>query len=189
MEREDDSAPAFKLSREPGGLRIRLPVRAGTFHMFLNSVWLLVWIAAGTAAVLLLLGRDASSQAARSVPLPVVLLFLGAFGAAGVVVLGRWLWCMGGEESFLVSRFSLGVSRGVWGLGRLRRFAPKRIRSILSAPLEPRVMDPVWGRLFVGHGDGQVVIDCAGASYRYGKGLESPSAPPKRTEGRAAGRE
>jgi hypothetical protein len=170
------SNPAFQVVREAAGLRIRVPVKSDRFRSLLNLVWLLVWASVEGAIILYLLRGFDPSGAAPFVPFPLAGMFLGVFTIAGGVVGWRWLWGLGGEESFLVERNALLARREIWGIGHTRRFELQELRSLKSARLQYRVNYPSWGRMFIGHGDGEIVVDYAGRTYAYGKGLEEAEA-------------
>src|SRR6185295_17544988 len=112
----------------------------------------------------------------ESVPLPLAGPFLAIFTAAGGFVLWRWLWCVRGRETFLVGRDALLARREIWGIGRSRRFDLEKTRSVKAALLKYRILYPSWGRMFVGQGEGEIVINYAGRTYAYGKGLEVAEA-------------
>ena len=169
MDSNESSKPVFWVTRESGGLRINVPVKSERYRTLLNFVWLLVWAAGEVGIVVLIL-------AGLNVPFPLAGLFLAAFTVAGGVVLWHWLWGAGGRESFLVARDALEARREIWGIGRSRRFDLEKTRSVKATRLKYRVIYPSWGRMFVGHGEGEIVIDCAGRTYAYGKGLELAEA-------------
>lgn len=176
MDRNQFSTPAFRATREAQGLRIRVPVQSNRFGTLLNFVWLMIWAAAEAAILLFILGGLGSPGLASSVSLPIAGLLLAAFTIAGGVVLWRWLWCVGGGETFVVTRDALSARRGIWGIGRSRTFAFKKIRSVRAARLRYRVLTPSWGRMFIGHAGSEIVIDWDGRDYFYGNGLEETEA-------------
>ena len=171
MDRTEFSNPALGVTREPGGLRISVPVKSERFRTLLNFVWLVVWAVGEITIVVFLFGGRL-----LPVPLPVAGLFLAAFSIAGGVVLWRWLWSIGGREVFLVARDGLRVRREIWGLGHSRNFEFEKIRSLRAGRLKYRVIYPSWGRMFIGHDESEIVIDCEGRRYAYGKGLEEIEA-------------
>jgi hypothetical protein len=176
MNKNGISNPAFRVNREPEGLRVRVPVKADSFRSLLNLVWLLVWGAAEAAIILFLSGTIKTSGAIPAVSLPLGGLFLAAFTIAGGFVLWRWLWGMGGMESFLVERHALLVRREIWGVGHSRRFDLDELRSIQAERLNYRMIYPLWGRMFIGHDEGEIVIVCGGHTHSYGKGLREDEA-------------
>jgi|SRR6185503_6387033 len=176
MDKNEFSKPVFWVTRESGGLRINVPVKPEGYRTLLNLVWLLVWAAGEIAIVIFILGGFNAPEFLPAVPLPLAGLFLAAFTLAGGAVLWRWLWRAGGRESFLVARDALLARREVWGIGRSRRFDLAKTRSVKAGRLKSRVLSSTWGRMFVGLGESQIVIDCAGRTYGYGKGLEEAEA-------------
>jgi hypothetical protein len=176
MNKNEFSNPAFRVSREPGGLCVRVPVKSDSFRNLLNLVWLLVWTAAEAAIILFLMGSFKSSGAIPSFSPPLGGLFLAAFTIAGGFLLWRWLWGMGGMESFLVERYALMARREIWGFGHSRRFDLDELRSIKAERLDYRMIYPLWGRMFIGHDEGEIVVVCAGHTHSYGKGLTEDEA-------------
>jgi hypothetical protein len=176
MDRNETVNSAFRVIRKPEGLCISVPVKAERFRTLLNLVWLLVWGAGEVAIVLFMLGGFSPPGLATAVSLPLAGLFLAAFTAAGGVVLWRGLWCVGGRETFIVSRNALLATREIWGAGHSRKFDLEKIRSVRAGRLKYRVIYPSWGRMFIGHDESEIVIDCGGRTYAYGKGLEEAEA-------------
>ena len=154
----ESSNPAFQVVREAGALQVTVPVKTERFRTLLSLVWLLVW----AAALPPLLG---SSD-------PLAGPFLAAFTLAGGVVLWRWLWRVGGRETFRVAGDTLVARRGVWGIGRSRTFDLRKIKSVKAGRLLYQVVYPSWGRMFIGHDESEVLID----GRAYGKGLEDAEA-------------
>ncbi len=176
MDRTTFSNPAFQVVRETAGLRIRMPVKSDRFRSLLNLVWLLVWATVEGAIILFLLRGSGPSGGTPYLPLPVAGLFLAVFTVAGGVVGWRWMWGLGGEESFLVEQNALLVRREIWGIGHTRKFELGQLRSLKAGRLQYRITYPSWGRMFIGHGDGEIVVDHAGHTFSYGKGLEEAEA-------------
>ena len=176
MDDKELSMPAFSVTRDPAGLRINVPVKTEKFRTLLNLVWLLVWAVGEVVVLTSILGGFGTPEVTPSVALPVSGLFLGALTLAGGVVLWRWLWCMGGQETFLITREALLVRREIWGIGRSRRFAYGKIRSLKASRLSYGLFYPSWGRMFIGHDGSEIVIDYAGLRHSYGKGLEDAEA-------------
>jgi len=169
MNRNEYVNPAFKVARESEGLRIGVPVKPERFRTLLNLVWLLVWAAGEAAIILFLLGTPSGSR-------PLAGLILTTFTLAGGIVLWRWLWIMGGRETFLVTPTALLARREIWGIGHTRKLDLEKIRSVRAEWLRYRVIYPSWGRMFVGHEESQIVIQSAGRAYPYGRGLEEAEA-------------
>jgi hypothetical protein len=65
----------------------------------------------------------------------------------------------------------LVVAREILGIGRARTFPRERIRKIRASRLHYRLVYPTWGRMFVGTGDGEIVVETDNGSAVYGKGL------------------
>lgn len=170
------SNPAFQVVREPAGLSIRVPVKTDRFRSLLNLVWVLIWAAVEGAIVLHLLGAFGPPETPPSFPLPLTGLFLGIFGAAGGLVCWRWVWGLGGREIFRVEADALVARREIWGIGHTRSFDLERLRSLGAGRLNYQVHYPSWGRMFIGHGEGEIVVDHAGRTFAYGKGLEEAEA-------------
>jgi len=176
MNTSERSNPAFRVSREAGGLRICVPVKRDRFRSLLNLVWLLVWTVAEAVLILLISGAFNRSGLFPAVSVPAVGLFLAVFTIAGGVVLWRWLWGMGGRESFEVGREALLARREIWGFGHSRRFELDELRSVTAGRLNYRMIYPHWGRMFIGNDEGQIVIVGAGHTHAYGKGLSEAEA-------------
>lgn len=176
MERNELPAPSFRVTREPRGLRIDVPVQSGRFRTLLNFVWLGVWAAGEAAIIAFLLGGFGVPESVASVSLPIAGLFLAAYTAAGGIVLWRWLWCVGGRDTFRVTPDALLVRREICGIGPTRSFPLEKITSVRTDPLRYRVLYPSWSRMFLDPDGSEVVIVCAGRMYAYGKGLEEAEA-------------
>lgn len=154
------------MSRDSEGLRIVLPVKAGQYRRLLDLIWLCVW--AGVEAVLV-----ASLAGARVLPTrpPLLGALTVTFTAAGVFLWYRWLWYWTGKETFVVRADRLTATRGFLGLGRSRTFPRSQIRRIRGRRLKYFLIYPSWGRMFLGNGDGEVVIELGQESLVYAKGL------------------
>ncbi len=159
------------MSRDGGQLRVVLPVKAGKYRALLDFAWFCVWLAA--EAVL-----AAAAAGARILPAPrgALIVPLALFTAAGVFLGYRWLWYWGGRERFAVERDRLVVAREILGVGRVRSFPRERVRDVRARRLHYRLVYPSWGRMFVGTGDGEIVIEADGDSAVYGKGLDLSEA-------------
>jgi hypothetical protein len=176
MDKNEISHPAFGVRREPGELHISLPVKSDRFRTLLNLVWLVIWAAGEIAIVLFILGPLGRPGVDPSPALPLSLVFLAAFTAGGGIVLWRWLWRVGGRETFLVVRGEISARREIWGIGHSRTFDLERIGSVNAGRLKYRVIYPSWGRMFIGQDESELVIEWAGRSYVYGKGLTTAEA-------------
>jgi len=155
------------MSRDRGALRVVLPVKAGKYRAVVDFVWLCVWLAA--EAVL-----AASALGARIFPGPrgILIVPLVLFTAAGVFLAYRLLWYWGGRERFQVEPDRLVVAREIFGLGRVRGFPRERVLDVRARRLHYRLVYPSWGRMFVGTGDGEIIIESDGDSVAYAKGLD-----------------
>jgi len=171
MERLVFRHPRLRMSRNPEGLEIILPVNAGKFRRLLDALWLGVWgvvegmLVATLAGVPLLPGTT-----------PVLVLLTVLFGGAGVFLGIRCLWYGTGRERFVVQPDRLTVARQILGLGPNRTVPASEIRSVRGLPLLYRFVYPSWGRLFVGTETGQIVVEGEHARWIYGKGLELEEA-------------
>lgn len=174
MEYEGFTHPGVRMVRDPGRLEVTLPVKAQKYRRLLHLVWAWIWLSGEVILIATLAGYDIVP--APPPPRAFLLTFFAAFTAAGVFVLWRLLWYMAGRETFDVTRGRLLVRRSMLGLGRTRTFEPGRIRSIRGQQLSYRVVYPSWGRMFIGHGNGEVLIDTADGSYAYARGLEEEEA-------------
>jgi len=176
MKRNEFSIPAYSVTREAGGLRFRVPVKSERFRILLNLAWLLVWAMGESAIVRYLLVGSSPAGSFHPVSHPLAGLFLAAFTVAGGVVLWRCLWYMAGRETFLLAPDALRARREIWGIGRSQEFPLDKIESVKAVRLNYRVIYPSWGRRFIGHDENEIVIECAGRTYSYGKGLEEAEA-------------
>jgi len=176
MDRTTFTSPAFQVARVSSGLRVSVPVKSDRFRSLLNLVWFVVWLVVEGAILEFLVGGFGPAGSVSSVPLSLAAGFLAVFTAAGGVVGWRWLWCLGGRESFLVEQAALVARREIWGVGHTRRFDLQELTSLKAGRLKYRVTYPSWGRMFIGHGDGEIVVDYAGHTFAYGKGLEEAEA-------------
>lgn len=79
-------------------------------------------------------------------------------------------------ESFLITLESLTARRDIWGIGHSRIYALGSIRSVNAERLKYRVNIHSWWRMFIGHGERQILVDWSGRTYAYGKGLEEVEA-------------
>lgn len=176
MEKNEVSKLPFRVTHEPAGLCIHVPVKSDKVRALLNLVWLLVW-AGGEVAIAIIVLRGVRPQDLVSPDsFPLAELFLAAFTVAGGVVLWRYLWCVGGSEVFRVEHDALLVKRGIWRLGHTRAFSYENIERLRAARLKYRLIYPSWGRMFIGHDESEITIVCDGRTYAYGKGLRQNDA-------------
>ena len=171
MEAPEFRHPRLHMSRDRGALRIVLPVTAGKFRVLLDFVWLCVWL--GAEGVLI-----ASVAGIMILPGPRNLLIvpLILFSAAGAFLTYRWLWYWGGRERFVAEPGRLVAAREIFGIGRRRRFTREEIRDVHVRRLRYRFAYPSWGRMFIGTGDGEIVIETNAGEIVYGKGLDLEEA-------------
>jgi len=172
MENSEFSHPGLRMIRDSQSLRIVLPVKAEWYRRLLHGMWFLIWMAGEAVLVLGLLGR----QPVPPLPQPVLVAFLAAFTAAGGFVLYRLLWYLAGREIYVVRRDGLTVRREIEGVGFTRSFERPAIRRITGSRLKFDVVYPSWGRMFIGHGEGEILIEVDGKTREYGKGLEVEEA-------------
>jgi len=159
------------MSRDRDALRVELPVKAGKYRTLLDFVWFCVWLVAEAVLV-------ASVAGARILPAsqPILIAPLILFSVAGVFLAYRWLWYWGGRERFEVEPERLVVAREILGLGRVRCFPRARVRGVRARRLHYRLVYPSWGRMFVGTGDGEIVVDADGEEATFAKGLDLEEA-------------
>ena len=172
MEETEFTHPGLRMIRDSDAFTVLLPVKSQRYRRLLHLVWFAVWLAGEAALVASLLGW----KALPAPPIPAIVAFLGVFTAAGLFVLYRLLWYMAGRETFVVRRDRLEVKREIWGLGRRRSFERRSIRKISGQRLNYDVVYPSWGRMFIGHGEGEILIESDGRAAAYGKGLEEEEA-------------
>lgn len=159
------------MSRNGVDLRIDLPVKAGRFRRLVDFVWLCVWIAVEGSLIAELAGVRILPRPPSSLALPTVL-----FTAAGLFLLYRCLWYWTGRERFVAGPLGLVVRRQILGLGRTWTFPKDQIFDIRAERMRYRMVYPSWGRMFIGNGDGRIVVEAEGRSHLFGKGLEMEEA-------------
>jgi hypothetical protein len=172
MEESDFTHPGLRMIREPRAFTVILPVKAQRFRRLLHVVWFVVWLAGEAALIASLLGW----QRIPAPPKAVAAVFLTAFTVAGAFVLYRLLWYLAGREEFVATGDRLRVRRQIVGFGHTRTFERRTIRKIRGRRLNYEVVYPSWGRMFIGHGEGEILIETDGAAHAYGKGLEEEEA-------------
>jgi hypothetical protein len=164
--------PGLRMVHDEQGFRVLLPVKTQRYRKLLHTVWFLVWMAGEAALLASLFGWWAIATPPRIVLIP----FTAAFTAAGMFVLYRLLWYWAGREKFTVSGGRLTVRRQFLGMGRTWTFKPGTVRAIRGRQLDYRVVYPSWGRPFIGHGEGEIVVDAADGTHEFAKGLEEDEA-------------
>jgi len=173
MEDTEFSHPGLQMTRDGEALRILLPVKNDRYRGLLHLVWLGIWLTVEIALVAAVLGW----RPFPSPPTGVLIGFLAVFTMAGAYEAYRLLWYTTGRETFVVTRDRLALRREIAGLGRTRIFERGSIRSIRGRRLTYGVIYPSWGRMFIGHGEGEIhLMEISGNSYSYGKGLEIEEA-------------
>ncbi len=172
MEEAEFTHPGLRMIRDANAFTVILPVKSQRYRRLLHLVWFVVWLAGEASLVASLLGW----QALPAPPRPALVAFLTVFTAGGLYVLYRLLWYVAGKETFVVGRDRLQVRREIWGLGHGRTFERRSIRNISGQRLNYDVVYPSWGRMFIGHGEGEILVESDGRAYAYGKGLEEEEA-------------
>jgi hypothetical protein len=172
MEEDEFTHPGLRMVREPRAFRVVLPVKSDRFRRFLHLVWFVVWLAGEAALIAGLRGM----LPMPAPPQPVLLTFLAVFTAAGFFVLYRLLWYMAGREAYTVTGDGLTVRSEIWGIGHTRQFDRRSIRKIRGRRLNYEVVYPSWGRMFIGHGNGEILVELDGEAHAYGKGLKEEEA-------------
>jgi hypothetical protein len=154
------------MGRDHGALAIILPVSVGPYRLLVDLVWFGVWLAVEGALLASLAGARILPGGGRLLLIPFLL-----FTVAGFFLAYRLLWYWGGRERFVAGPDGLRVAREIFGLGRERAFPPEQVRGLRVRRLHLRLAYPLWGRMFVGNGNGELLIDTGGAEVAYGKGL------------------
>ena len=172
MEENEFTHPGLRMIRDGGRLFLLVPVKAQRYRRLLHLMWFLIWMAGEAALVAGLLGWNRIPAPPR----PVLIAFLSAFTIAGVYILYRLLWYMAGRETFVVTPTNLVAKREIWGIGHTRTFDRDKIQNLWGQRFNYEVVYPSWGRMFIGHGDGEILIESDGKTYAYGKGLEEKEA-------------
>jgi hypothetical protein len=172
MEDGEFKHPGLRMISTVDGLHIILPVKAERYRQLLYLVWFLVWMGGEAALVAGFIGWK--SLPVPPEPFPIV--FLAAFTAAGAFVFYRLLWYSVGREVFNITRDMVTARRQIWRVGHARTFYRERIQDVRARPLEYQIVYPSWGRMFIGHGDGEILIESDGKTFAYGKGLEMNEA-------------
>jgi hypothetical protein len=164
--------PGLRMVHDVHGLRVLLPVKAQRYRKLLHAIWFAIWMVGEALLVASLIGWEALPAP----PLPILIPFLAAFSAAGLFVLYRLLWYWAGREKFTVSDGRIEVRRELLGIGRTWVFGRDSVRGIRGQRLEYRVVYPAWGRMFIGHGEGEIVIEGPDGPVAFAKGVEEDEA-------------
>lgn len=171
VETSDLTHPRIRMSRDTEGLHVVLPVKTTKYRWLLDLLWFGVWAVAEGVLIATLLGANVLPASASLLG-----VLLGAFTLAGLFLAYRVLWYWSGKERFDVQAGRLTAAREILGLGRTRTFLRNRIRRIRAQRLRYRVIYPSWGRMFLGNGHGELLIEVDGGSHAYAKGLEVDEA-------------
>jgi len=174
MEEEDSefTHPGLRMYRDSEGFHVVLPVKAQRYRRLLHFVWLLIWLAGETA----LIASMAGWTAVPAPPAPILIAFTAAFTAAGIFVLYRLLWYWAGRESFHVAKDEVLVQLKMFGIGPTWTFDRRKILDMRAGRLDYEVVYPSWGRGFIGHGDGEILIETDKGVESFAKGLEEGEA-------------
>ena len=172
MEIDEFTHPGLRIFRDDEGFQILLPVKADRYRRLLHLVWALV----GLVVEVLLLAAIFGWQAESSPPRPVLIGLLAVFTVGWAYMVYRFLWYAVGRERFIVTRDMVRVRREILGVAFPRVFTRDRIRNIRAGRFDYRVIYPSWGRMFIGHGEGEILIDTPERTYAYGRGLEEDEA-------------
>jgi len=172
MEIDEFTHPGLRVFRGADGFQILLPVKAERYRRLLHLLWVVVGLAVAVVLAAAVLGWEPVPLPPR--PLLAGLLAVFTVGCAYLVY--RWLWYAGGRERFIVTRDMVRVRREILGLGFQRVFKRTEIRNIRAGRFGYRVIYPSWGRMFIGHGEGEILIETRHRTYAYGRGLEEDEA-------------
>ena len=174
MEDEDNefTHPGLRMYRDADGFHVVLPAKAQRYRRLLHVVWLVIWLVGEVGLVATLAGWSALPAP----PLPILLAFTAAFTAAGAFVLYRLLWYWAGRESFHVTKDQLLVQRTMVGIGPTWKVERRKILDLRAGRLDYQVVYPSWGRMFIGHGDGEILIETDKGVESFAKGLEENEA-------------
>jgi len=172
MEHDEYTHPGLRIFRDPEGFQVLLPVKADRFRRLLHLVWVVV-------GLVVIAGLVAAVRGWAPVPFPpqsVLVTMLAAFSAGWLFITYRFLWYAAGRERFIVSRDIIRVRREILGIAVSRSFRRDEIRNIRAGRFDYRVIYPSWGRMFIGHGEGEILIETRRGVHAYGRGLEEDEA-------------
>jgi hypothetical protein len=169
---KDQTRPfRHRVADDPNGIRIILPVKPQRFRMLLHLVWSAAWILFGASVLWIRPLSSAGAVSSDSPPRLFVILGVAVFLAGGIFVVWRWLWYLAGTETIRVDPRKLSISRGIAGLRITRGFEIAQIKDLRVRPLIYKVIYPSWGRMFVGHGDSQILFDDENGFHAFARGL------------------
>jgi hypothetical protein len=172
MEEDEFTHPGLRIFRDSDGFQILLPVKAERYRRLLHLVWMLVGLGVEVVLIAALLGWEPVPFPPR----PFLAVLVALFSMAWAFLLYRWLWYAVGRERFIVTRDMVRVRREILGLALSRVFEREKIRDIRAGRFGYWIVYPSWGRMFIGHGEGEILIDTPGRTYAYGRGLEEDEA-------------
>lgn len=172
MEHDEYTHPGLRIFRDTEGFHLLLPVKAERYRRLLHLVWLVVGLAAGVLLVAALQGWSPVPMPPR----PVLIGMLAVSMAGWLYVLYRFLWYAVGRERFIVTRDMVRVRREILGIGIAHSYEREKIRNIRAGRFDYSVIYPSWGRMFIGHGDGEILIETFSGIHAYGRGLEEDEA-------------
>lgn len=158
--------------RDEEGFQILLPVKAERYRRLLHLVWAVVGLAVEAVLVAALLGWEP----VRFPSGPVLAGLLIVFTVSWAFTVFRFLWYAAGRERFVVTRDMIRVHREILGIVFPRVFRREEIRNIRAGRFDYRVVYPSWGRMFIGHGEGEILIETPKRIFAYGRGLEEDEA-------------
>jgi hypothetical protein len=165
-------ASRILITRSGEDFSLVLPIKTQPFRRLLYAVWLAVWLVSEAGLVAGLAGWKAFP------PLPEagLVVMLTLFSAAGAFIAWRFLWYQWGREVYSVDHHALRVRRDIAGVGRTSIIPLDKIRRVRAESMHYQAVYPSWGRLFIGHGDSQILLNSGAGPVAYGRGLEGPEA-------------
>jgi hypothetical protein len=172
MERDEYTHPGLRIFRDADGFQVLLPVKSERFRRLLHLLWLVVGVAVEALLIAAILGWAPVLMP----PLPVLIGLLAAFTVGTAYVLYRFLWYAVGRERFILTRDMVRIRREILGLGISHTFPREKLRNIRGGRFDYQVIYPSWGRMFIGHGEGEILIDTFSGTYACGRGLEEDEA-------------
>ena len=172
MEHDEYTHPGLRIFRDTDGFHLLLPVKAERYRRLLH----LVWVGVGLAVMGLLAAALLGWVPVPMPPRPALLGMLLVLTAGWLYVLYRFLWYASGRERFTVTRDTVRVRREILGIGISHTYEREKIRNIRAGQFDYRVIYPSWGRMFIGHGEGEILIDTFSGTHAYGRGLEEDEA-------------
>lgn len=152
---------------------MEIPARYPSYTVALLSAWMAAWAAAVIFIALGWLGVIA----ARVPPVPVWIVFVLVFMAAGAFVAWHLAWVLRGREVVELKDGALSISRGIgpWR-GRPMTFPWSGVRDLRTGSFRRDVIYPSWGRRFVGKGDAYLTFTSGGREHHFARGLSQVEA-------------